>query len=193
MNISRNILTALGVLALSTCAWAQYETPEPQTDPNSAVVPVEQPSGTGTAPGLQGGAGQSAPGFKPVAQPASTFDDPRGRDRRGRGRSFWATDLRDAPNDPIETADRALADRVRQALAADAALNIVSKNVRVSANNGQITLKGKVASEEAKTSVGTAATGIAGAGKVTNKLKIRSGRKLMRKDDTKNDDEGVLR
>ena len=69
-------------------------------------------------------------------------------------------------------ADRELAKKIRQAVVADKSLSTYAHNVKIVAQNGQVTVKGPVRSEQEKTAVAAKATEIAGAGKVTNELTV---------------------
>jgi hyperosmotically inducible protein len=69
-------------------------------------------------------------------------------------------------------ADRDLAKKIRQAVVGDKSLSTYAHNVKIVAQNGQVTLKGPVRSEKEKTTIAAKATEIAGAGKVTNEITV---------------------
>jgi hyperosmotically inducible periplasmic protein len=69
-------------------------------------------------------------------------------------------------------ADRDLAKRIRQAVVGDKSLSTYAHNVKIVAQDGQVTLKGPVRSDAEKTSIEAKATKIAGAGKVTNEITV---------------------
>jgi hyperosmotically inducible protein len=69
--------------------------------------------------------------------------------------------------------DRNLTQQVRQAIIADKSLSTYAHNVKVITQNGQVTLKGPVRSEDEKRSVEAKATTIAGESKVTSELTIK--------------------
>ena len=69
-------------------------------------------------------------------------------------------------------ADRDLTKKIRQAVVGDKSLSTYAHNVKIVAQDGQVTLKGPVRSETEKTSIETKATEIAGAGKVTNEITV---------------------
>lgn len=73
-------------------------------------------------------------------------------------------------------ADLALVQRIRQAITKDKALSTDAHNCKVITRDGQVRLRGPVASEDEKSRVGAIATKIAGAGKVTNELTIKTSR-----------------
>ena len=72
--------------------------------------------------------------------------------------------------------DREIMQKIRKSLMEDKDLSTYAHNVKVIAQNGQVTLKGPVRSEEEKKSVEEKATEVAGSGYVTNELTIRAAR-----------------
>jgi hyperosmotically inducible protein len=69
-------------------------------------------------------------------------------------------------------ADRDLTKKIRQAVVGDKSLSTYAHNVKIVAQNGQVTLRGPVRSDAEKTSIEAKATDIAGAGKVTNEITV---------------------
>jgi osmotically-inducible protein OsmY len=69
-------------------------------------------------------------------------------------------------------ADRDLTKKIRQAVVGDKSLSTYAHNVKIVAQNGQVTLKGPVRSDAEKASIEAKATEIAGAGKVTNEITV---------------------
>ena len=69
-------------------------------------------------------------------------------------------------------ADRELAKKIRQAVVGDKSLSTYAHNVKIVAQNGQVTLKGPVRSDAEKTTIEAKATEIAGVGKVTNEITV---------------------
>jgi osmotically-inducible protein OsmY len=70
------------------------------------------------------------------------------------------------------TNDRDIASRIRRALMDDKGLSTYAHNVKVIAQDGHVTLKGPVRTEEEKQSVEAKALEVAGAGHVTNQISI---------------------
>jgi len=68
--------------------------------------------------------------------------------------------------------DRELTQKIRRALMDDKNLSTYAHNVKVIAQDGQVTLKGPVRTEEEKQTVEARATEVAGAGHVTNQINI---------------------
>jgi hyperosmotically inducible periplasmic protein len=72
-----------------------------------------------------------------------------------------------------DQSDRNLTQQVRQAIVADKSLSTYAHNVKVITQNGQVTLKGPVRSDDEKRSVEAKAATIAGESKVTSELTIK--------------------
>jgi hyperosmotically inducible protein len=68
--------------------------------------------------------------------------------------------------------DREIAQKIRRALMADSTLSTYAHNVKIVAQNGQVTLKGPVRTDDEKKSVEAKATEVAGAGRVNNEITI---------------------
>ena len=68
--------------------------------------------------------------------------------------------------------DRALAQKIRRSLMDDKSLSTYAHNVKVVAQDGQVTLKGPVRTEDEKKTVEAKATEVAGAGRVTNQISV---------------------
>jgi len=68
--------------------------------------------------------------------------------------------------------DRGITQKIRRALMDDKSLSTYAHNVKVVTQDGQVTLKGPVRSEDEKKSVEAKATEVAGAGHVINQLSI---------------------
>jgi hyperosmotically inducible periplasmic protein len=69
-------------------------------------------------------------------------------------------------------ADRDLTRKIRQSVIADKSLSTYAHNVKIVAQDGQVTLKGPVRSEAEKTAIVSKATEIAGVGKITNEITV---------------------
>lgn len=68
--------------------------------------------------------------------------------------------------------DRELTQKIRRALMQDKTLSSYAHNVKVVAQDGQVTLKGPVRTEDEKRIVETKAVEVAGAGHVTNQMSV---------------------
>jgi osmotically-inducible protein OsmY len=70
------------------------------------------------------------------------------------------------------TKDREITQKIRRALMNDKTLSTYAHNVKIVAQDGQVTLKGPVRTEDEKKTVEAKATEVAGAGRVTNQISI---------------------
>src|ERR1700733_7457076 len=73
--------------------------------------------------------------------------------------------------------DLALTQKIRQAVMKDGSLSMNAKNAKIIAQDGKITLKGPVDSQQEKDTIGTAAGEIAGKDKVDNQLEVKAEKK----------------
>jgi len=74
----------------------------------------------------------------------------------------------------MNKADRELTQKIRKAVVADKSLSTTAHNVKIISQDGTVTLKGNVKSDEEKKAIEDKATEIAGAGKVTSELTVAS-------------------
>ena len=70
--------------------------------------------------------------------------------------------------------DREITQQIRQSLMNDKSLSTYGHNVKVVTQNGQVTLKGPVRSDEEKKTIESKAIEVAGENKVTSELNIKS-------------------
>ena len=75
-----------------------------------------------------------------------------------------------ADRQKMNPTDRDLAKRIRSAIVDDKSLSTYAHNIKIVAQDGKVTLKGPVRSEEEKSAIETKATEVAGAGNVVNQL-----------------------
>jgi osmotically-inducible protein OsmY len=68
--------------------------------------------------------------------------------------------------------DRKLTKQIRRAIVKDKSLSPDAHNVKIITQNGAVTLKGAVKSDQEKQAIESKATEIAGSGKVTNELQV---------------------
>ena len=69
--------------------------------------------------------------------------------------------------------DREITQQIRQSLMNDKSLSTYGHNVKVITQNGQVTLKGPVRSDDEKKAIEAKATEVAGENKVTSELNIK--------------------
>jgi hyperosmotically inducible periplasmic protein len=75
-----------------------------------------------------------------------------------------------------DVSDRDIMQKIRKAVMEDKSLSTYAHNVKIIAQNGKVTLRGPVRSEEEKKAVADKATEVAGAGNVTDELTIKASR-----------------
>ena len=73
--------------------------------------------------------------------------------------------------------DLALTQKIRQAVMKDGSLSMNAKNVKIIAQDGKITLKGPVDSQQEKDTIAAKAGEIAGKDKVDNQLEVKADKK----------------
>ena len=71
------------------------------------------------------------------------------------------------------TSDRDITQQVRKAIMSDKSLSTYAHNVKIITQNGQVTLKGPVRSDEEKRAVEAKAAQVAGQDKVTSELDVQ--------------------
>jgi hyperosmotically inducible protein len=191
-----NIRTALFAgLLLGGLAVAGAQQPSDQSAPPQSVPQTDQqapqtdqqapqtasPADQQTAPQAdqQSAAQQSSPQAnqqaeqQPVPQTASPADNtpPDNTKMNERDRN---------PNEPTadrqkdNRSDREITQQVRKAIVKDKSLSTYAHNVKVITQNGMVTLKGPVRSEEEKKAIEAKAAEVAGHDKVTNQLDVKS-------------------
>lgn len=72
--------------------------------------------------------------------------------------------------------DREMMKQIRKAVMEDKSLSTYAHNVKIIAQNGKVSLKGPVRSEEEKHLIEQKATDVAGSGNVTNEITIKPAR-----------------
>jgi len=77
-----------------------------------------------------------------------------------------------ADRQKMNPTDRDLAKRIRSAITDDKSLSTYAHNIKIVAQDGKVTLKGPVRSEEEKSAIETKTTELAGAGNVINQLEV---------------------
>ncbi len=83
-----------------------------------------------------------------------------------------APDAVTADQQKENSSDREITQKIRRALVEDKTLSTYAHNVKVVAQDGRVTLKGPVRTDDEKKAVEAKAAKVAGAGRVTNQLTI---------------------
>jgi hyperosmotically inducible periplasmic protein len=72
----------------------------------------------------------------------------------------------------MNPADRAITQKIRKAIHEDTTLSTYAHNVKIITQDGKVTLRGPVRSEDEKSNIEAKAVTVAGQGNVTNQLEI---------------------
>jgi hyperosmotically inducible periplasmic protein len=96
--------------------------------------------------------------------PSSTAPDNSGQNKQH---------AKTADNQKENTSDREITQKVRQSIVADKSLSTYAHNVKIITQDGQVTLKGPVQTEDEKKMVASKAEGVVGKGNVTNQLTVK--------------------
>lgn len=78
-----------------------------------------------------------------------------------------------ADQQKMNVPDRVLTQKIRKAVIADKSLSTYAHNVKIISQNGMVTLKGPVRSEDEKKTIVAKAAEVAGSGKVTDELTVK--------------------
>jgi hyperosmotically inducible protein len=78
-----------------------------------------------------------------------------------------------ADQQPENSSDRDITKKIRQSLIADKSLSTYGHNVKIITQNGAVTLKGPVHSQEEKQTIASKAAEVVGQDKVTDKLTVK--------------------
>ena len=77
-----------------------------------------------------------------------------------------------ADQQKMNPSDQALTQKIRKAIHEDQSLSSYAHNIKVITQDGKVTLRGPVRSEEEKNNLEAKAVGVAGQGNVTNELDV---------------------
>ena len=77
-----------------------------------------------------------------------------------------------ADQQKMNASDRDMTKKIRMAIHDDKSMSTYAHNVKIIAQNGKVTLKGPVHSEEEKANIAAKATSIAGDGNVDNQIDV---------------------
>jgi hyperosmotically inducible protein len=117
----------------------------------------------------------SSPGQQ--ATPTHTASDSTDADNTKRNSSEQNKNTDTAEKQSNSKDDLALTQKIRQAVMKDGSLSMNAKNVKIIAQDGKITLKGPVDSQQEKDTIATEAAEIAGKDKVDDQLEVKAAKK----------------
>ncbi|HLV87915.1 MAG TPA: BON domain-containing protein [Candidatus Sulfotelmatobacter sp.] len=118
--------------------------------------------------GLLFTAGILATAQEPSDQQAAPAPDNTKVNERDRSKSEATADQQ-----KDNRSDRDITQQIRQSIIKDKSLSEYAHNVKIVTQNGQVTLKGPVRSEDEKRAIEAKAAEVAGDGKVTSELNIK--------------------
>ena len=119
--------------------------------------------------GLLLGSGLLAGAQEPTSQQAPPAPDNTKTNERDRSANEPTADQQRE-----NSSDRDITQQIRQSIMKDKSLSTDAHNVKIITQNGQVTLKGPVRSEDEKKAIEAKAAEVAGENKVTSELNIKS-------------------
>jgi len=120
----------------------------------------------------------SSQGQQAKATPSNpAASDSTEADNTQRNSSEQNKDTNTAEKQSSSKDDLALTQKIRQAVMKDGSLSMNAKNVKIIAQNGKITLKGPVESQQEKDAIATKAGEIAGKDNVDDQLEVKAKKK----------------
>jgi hyperosmotically inducible protein len=158
-------------LLLGGLAVAVAQQPSDQSAPPQSAPQTDQQAPQAAPPADQ----QTAPQAdqQPAAQNASPADNTPADNTKLNERDRNANEPT-ADRQKDNRSDREITQQVRKAIVQDKSLSTYAHNVKVITQNGMVTLKGPVRSEEEKKAIAAKAAEVAGQDKVTNQLDVKS-------------------
>ena len=102
--------------------------------------------------------------------PSLAQDAPQGRPDNSRNNKDQSPPTADQQKS--NAGDRELVQKIRKSIMADKSLSTYAHNVKVIAQDGKVTLRGPVRTDDEKRSVEAKATEVAGEGNVTNDIEV---------------------
>jgi hyperosmotically inducible protein len=106
------------------------------------------------------------------AKPATSDSNEADNTKRNSSEPNKSTDTAEKQSNSND--DLALTQKIRQAVMKDGSLSMNGKNVKIIAQNGKVSLKGPVDSQQEKDTIAAEAGEIAGKEKVDNQLEVKA-------------------
>lgn len=154
----------LAVLALGTVA---CESRNDTSNPNNPSSPSSP--GTRSSPGTPSTTTPSRPSTSTppdTNRPNATRPDTSGGGAASSGSSDNASE---------SDADKTVSSAVRRAIMEDSNLSTTAQNLKITTNNGVVTLRGTVNSQQEKDSIESKAKGVTGVTRINNQLEVKGG------------------
>ena len=109
-------------------------------------------------------------GVSLMATPTPSYQDPQPAPDNTKTNKDQTTPTAD--DQKMNASDRAITQKIRKAIHDDEGLSTYAHNIKVITQDGKVTLRGPVRSEEEKSNLEAKAVSVAGKGNVTNQLEI---------------------
>jgi hyperosmotically inducible protein len=110
-------------------------------------------------------------GVSLMAQPSGGYQDPQQTPPDNTKQNKDQTNPT-ADQQKMNPADRAITQKIRKAIHEDSTLSTYAHNIKIITQDGKVTLRGPVRSEEEKSNIKAKAVAVAGEGNVTDQLDI---------------------
>src|SRR5580704_3305668 len=110
-------------------------------------------------------------GVSLMATPIPGYQDPQQTPPDNTKQNKDQTNLT-ADQQKMNPADRALTQKIRKAIHDDTTLSTYAHNIKIISQDGKVTLRGPVRSEDEKNNIEAKAVAVAGQGNVTDQLEI---------------------
>lgn len=107
------------------------------------------------------------------AQDSTSQQAPPAADNTKMNQQDRSMDKPTAEQQKENRSDREITKQIRQSIMKDKSLSTYAHNVKIVAQNGQVTLKGPVRSEDEKRAIETKAAEVAGQDKVSSELNVK--------------------
>lgn len=117
--------------------------------------------------------GWAVAGAQPIAQQGTDQSATPQADNTRMNRQDRSPNDVTADQQKADRSDREITQQIRKSITSDKSLSTYGHNVKVITQNGMVTLKGPVRSEEEKKAVEAKAAEVAGADKVTNEIDVQ--------------------
>jgi len=108
-----------------------------------------------------------------LANAQQTNDQPVPADNTKVNQRDRSSDQPTADQQKMNPSDRDITQQIRKSIVADKSLSTYAHNVKVITQNGMVTLKGPVRTEEDKKAIEDKAAQVAGAEKVTSEIEVQ--------------------
>lgn len=174
----KRMLVIIGI-TLASAGCERSDRQETQTTSASQPAPGTEP---GTRTELPTARAEPSLGAPSTASRGSALEDRQntsGRDEQaatdtGRNERDRSGNTKTSGDQSESEADRGITQRIRQAIIADDSLSSQAKNAKIITDDGVVTLRGPVESNQEKTQLASMASRVQGVSRVDNQLEVSS-------------------